>query len=108
MGGFLLFNCRAGRQIKETQPADWARAPQRAGFQADLDLANQVQRGSQSGFAFFPLGRADFAGVGSYVLGSLDLAQQVGSVTADTFGSDFTAWMMPCGSTMKVPRLARP
>src|SRR5690606_18584754 len=33
--------------------------------------------------------RADFARVGGNVLGSLDLAQQVGSVTADAFGGDF-------------------
>ncbi len=50
----------------------------------DLDLADQVQGRSQGGFAFFPLGWANFAWVSSNVLSSLDLAQQLGSVTANT------------------------
>ena len=49
----------------------------------DLDLADQVQGRSQSGLAFFPFGRANFAWVSSNVLSSLDFAQQLGSVTAN-------------------------
>jgi hypothetical protein len=40
------------------------------------DLADQVQRRRQGGFAFLPLGRADFTRVAGDVLGGLDLAQQ--------------------------------
>src|SRR5471032_116647 len=47
----------------------------------DLDLADQVQGRSQGSLAFFPLGWAHFARVSSNVLGSLDLAQQLGCVT---------------------------
>src|SRR5690606_22251350 len=61
----------------------------RAAWTPFLDLADQIQGRSQSGFAFLPLGRADFARVSGDVLGSLDLAQQVGSVPADAFGGDF-------------------
>ena len=49
-----------------------------------LDLAYEVQRRRQSGFAFFPLGRAHFAWVSGNVLSSLDLTQQLSSITAYT------------------------
>src|SRR5690554_2368330 len=58
-------------------------------WQKNLDLANQVQRRSQCFFAFFPLGRANFARMVANVLGSFNLAQQVVCVTADAFSSDF-------------------
>src|SRR5689334_5133652 len=50
----------------------------------DLDLADQVQGRSQSGFTFFPLGWAHFARVSGDVLSGLDFAQQLGSVTTNT------------------------
>ena len=50
----------------------------------DLDLADQVQGRGQCGLAFFPLGWADLARVSSDVLGRLDLAQQLGSITTYT------------------------
>jgi hypothetical protein len=42
------------------------------------------------------------------VLGGLDLAQQFGGVAADAAGVISTIWILPCGSTTKVPRSARP
>src|SRR5690606_5354529 len=47
------------------------------------------QRGLQGFSAFFPLGGANFTRVGSDVLSSLDLAQQLGSDTADTVVVNF-------------------
>src|SRR5690606_37655271 len=52
-------------------------------LQSALDLADQVQRGLQGLSAFFPLSGADFARVSGDVLSSLNLAQQLGSHTAD-------------------------
>src|SRR5690606_26552970 len=54
-----------------------------------LDLADQVQRRSQSRLTFLPLGRANIARVSCNVPGCLNLAQQVLCVTADAFSSDF-------------------
>src|SRR5690606_9120511 len=54
-----------------------------------LDLADQVQGRSQGLLAFFPLGRANFAWVGSGVLGSLQLAQSLAHVTSDLVGVNF-------------------
>src|SRR5690606_22403929 len=42
------------------------------------------QGGRQSGFAFFPLGWANFARVSGNVLGSLHFTQQLGSIAAYT------------------------
>jgi len=53
------------------------------------DLANQIERRCQGGFAFFPLGRADFARVCGNVLGRFDFAQQLGGIAADATGVDF-------------------
>src|SRR5690606_22181146 len=86
-------SCKSGEfWVKKTRPTNRAQCAAVGRVVSQLlDLANHVQRGSQSGIAFFPLGRADFAGGGGNVLGSLDLAEQVGSVTADTCSSDFNS-----------------
>ena len=54
-----------------------------------LDLANQVDGGLEGFLAFFPLGGANFARVGSGVLGSLELAQGFGDVAGDFVGMHF-------------------
>ena len=51
-----------------------------------LDLADQIQRRGQSGFAFFPLSWANFAWMRSGVLSSLQLAQGLGNVASDFVG----------------------
>ena len=60
-----------------------------AGPGAALDFADQVERRSERGFAFLPLGRADFTGMRSDILGSLDLAQQFAGIAAHATGVDF-------------------
>ncbi|VXA78638.1 conserved hypothetical protein [Aeromonas salmonicida] len=79
---------------------DWPDAP-RGGQKADrplngpvleaggLDFAYQIQGRGQGGVAFFPLGRAHFTRVGSYVLSGFDLAQQFQRVTTDATSVDF-------------------
>src|SRR5690606_27977091 len=54
-----------------------------------LDLADQVEAGSNSRGAFVPLGRADLARVLGHVLGSLDLAQSFLDITSDGVVMDF-------------------
>src|SRR5690554_6267445 len=51
-----------------------------------LDLADQVQRRSQSFGAFFPLGGADFVRVVTHVLSRFYFAHQFFSVTTDVAG----------------------
>ena len=71
----------------------------------NLDFADQVQRWSQSSFAFFPFSRANFAWVGSNILSRFDFTQQVRCVTADTFSGNFdslddTLWVNNEGGTV--------
>ncbi len=69
------------------QKADWPLSGPawRAG---GLDFAYQIQGRGQGGIAFSPFGRAHFTRV-SERTGSLDLAQQLQSVTADAASVDF-------------------
>src|SRR6478735_8680790 len=65
------------------QKSPGADAPGPWGERGGLDLADQVERRLQRFGAFGPLGGADFARMGSHVLGSLHAAQQFSSVAAD-------------------------
>lgn len=54
-----------------------------------LDLADEVDRWRKRFAAFFPLGRADLAGVLAHIDRSLDLPDEFYSVAADAFTGDF-------------------